>query len=180
MADAFDFVVVGAGTAGCVLAARLSEDPRNTVCLLEAGGEDRHPFIHVPATVAAAIARPSLNWRFMTVPQPALDNRRIPLPRGRVIGGSGSINGMVYFRGQPRDFDDWAAMGNPGWGYRDVLPYFIRSENNDSYADSPWHGRSGPIRVSHIPRPNPMIPAFLEAMRSLSYKRCDDFNGPDP
>ncbi|HLB85747.1 MAG TPA: lycopene cyclase family protein, partial [Steroidobacteraceae bacterium] len=90
MADAFDFVVVGAGTAGCVLAARLSEDPRNTVCLLEAGGEDRHPFIHVPATVAAAIARPSLNWCFMTVPQPALDNRRIPLPRGRVIGGSGS------------------------------------------------------------------------------------------
>lgn len=180
MADAFDFVVVGAGTAGCVLAARLSEDPRNTVCLLEAGGEDRHPFIHVPATVAAAIARPSLNWRFMTVPQPALDNRRIPLPRGRVIGGSGSINGMVYFRGQPRDFDDWAAMGNPGWGYGDVLPYFIRSENNDSYADSPWHGRSGPIRVSHIPRPNPMIAAFLEAMRSLGFKRCEDFNGPDP
>ena len=180
MADAFDFVVVGAGTAGCVLAARLSEDPRNTVCLLEAGGEDRHPFIHVPATVAAAIARPSLNWRFMTVPQPALDNRRIPLPRGRVIGGSGSINGMVYFRGQPRDFDDWAAMGNPGWSYRDVLPYFIRSENNDSYADSPWHGRSGPIRVSHIARPNPMIAAFLEAMRSLGFKRCEDFNGPDP
>ena len=180
MADAFDFVVVGAGTAGCVLAARLSEDPRNTVCLLEAGGEDRHPFIHVPATVAAAIARPSLNWRFMTVPQPALDNRRIPLPRGRVVGGSGSINGMVYFRGQPRDFDDWAAMGNPGWGYRDVLPYFVRSENNGSYADSPWHGRSGPIRVSHIPRPNPMIAAFLEAMRSLGFKRCEDFNGPDP
>jgi choline dehydrogenase len=180
MADAFDFVIVGAGTAGCVLAARLSGDPRNTVCLLEAGGEDRHPFIHVPATVAAAIARPSLNWRFMTVPQPALDNRRIPLPRGRVIGGSGSINGMVYFRGQPRDFDDWAAMGNPGWSYRDVLPYFIRSENNDSYADSPWHGRSGPIRVSHIARPNPMIAAFLEAMRWLGFKRCEDFNGPDP
>ena len=180
MADAFDFVIVGAGTAGCVLAARLSGDPRNTVCLLEAGGEDRHPFIHVPAAVAAAIARPSLNWRFMTVPQPALDNRRIPLPRGRVIGGSGSINGMVYFRGQPRDFDDWAAMGNPGWSYRDVLPYFIRSENNDSYADSPWHGRSGPIRVSHIARPNPMIAAFLEAMRWLGFKRCEDFNGPDP
>ena len=180
MADAFDFVVVGAGTAGCVLAARLSEDPRNTVCLLEAGGEDRHPFIHVPATVAAAIARPSLNWRFMTVPQPALDNRRIPLPRGRVVGGSGSINGMVYFRGQPRDFDDWAAMGNPGWGCRDVLPYFIRSESNDSFAGSPWHGKDGPIRVSRIPRPNPMIAAFLEAMRSLGFKRCEDFNGPDP
>ena len=180
MADTFDFVVVGAGTAGCVMAARLSENRRNTVCLVEAGGEDRHPFIHIPATVGAAIARPSLNWRFMTVPQPALDNRRIPLPRGRVIGGSGSINGMVYFRGQPRDFDDWAAMGNPGWSYREVLPYFIRSESNDSYAGSPWHGRDGPIRVSHIPRTNPMIPAFLEAMRSLGFKRCEDLNGPDP
>ena len=180
MTDAFDFVIVGAGTAGCVLSARLSEDGGNSVCLLEAGGEDRHPFIHVPATVGAAIARPSLNWRFMTVPQPALDNRRIPLPRGHVIGGSGSINGMVYFRGQPRDFDDWAAMGNRGWSYREVLPYFIRSESNDSFADSPYHGHSGPIRVSQIPRPNPMIPAFLEAMRSLSFWRCDDFNGPDP
>ena len=180
MAGVFDFVVVGAGTAGCVLAARLSEDGRNTVCLLEAGGEDRHPFIHVPATVAAAIARPSLNWRFMTVPQPALDDRRIPLPRGRVLGGSGSINGMVYFRGQPRDFDDWAVMGNPGWSYREVLPYFIRSESNDSYPGSPYHGRTGPIRVSRIPRPNPMIPAFLDAMRSLGFKHCEDFNGPDP
>src|SRR6185436_601694 len=180
MTEAFDFVIVGAGTAGCVLAARLSEDGANSVCLLEAGGEDRHPFIHVPATVGAAIARPSLNWRFMTVPQPALDNRRIPLPRGHVIGGSGSINGMVYFRGHPRDFDDWAAMGNRGWSYREVLPYFIRSESNDSFADSPYHGHSGPIRVSQIARPNPMIPAFLDAMRSLGFKRCDDFNGPDP
>lgn len=180
MADTFDYLVVGAGTAGCVLAARLSENRANAVCLLEAGGEDSHPFIHVPAAVAAAIGRPSLNWRFMTVPQPALDNRRIPLPRGRVIGGSGSINGMVYFRGHPRDFDDWAAMGNPGWSHRDVLPYFIRSESNDSYPGSPWHGCDGPIRVSHVPRPNPMIPAFLEAMRSAGFKRCEDFNGPDP
>jgi choline dehydrogenase-like flavoprotein len=180
MADTFDFVVVGAGTAGCVLAARLSEDRKNSVCLIEAGGEDRSPLIQIPAAVAAAIGRPALNWRFMTTPQPALNNRRIPLPRGHVIGGSGSINGMVYFRGQPRDFDDWAAMGNPGWSYREVLPYFIRSENNDSYADSPYHGHNGPIRVSHIPKPNPMIPAFLEAMHSLGFKRCEDFNGPEP
>ena len=180
MADTFDYIVVGAGTAGCVLAARLSEDRKSTVCLVEAGGEDRHPFIHIPAAVAAAIARPALNWRFMTAPQPALSGRRIPLPRGRVIGGSGSINGMVYFRGHPQDYEDWVAMGNPGWSYREVLPYFIRSESNDSYAGSPYHGHDGPIRVSHIPRPNPMIPAFLEAMRSLGFKRCDDFNGPDP
>jgi len=178
MAETFDFIVVGAGTAGCVLAARLSGG--NSVCLVEAGGNDRHPFIQVPAFVAAAISRPSLNWRFLTVPQPALDNRRIPLPRGRVVGGSGSINGMVYFRGQPRDFDDWAAMGNPGWSYREVLPYFIRSENNDSYKGSPYHGRSGPIRVSHIARTNPMIPAFLDAMHELGFKYCEDFNGPDP
>jgi choline dehydrogenase-like flavoprotein len=180
MGESFDYIVVGGGTAGCVLAARLSEDRRSTVCLVEAGGDDRHPFIHIPAAVAAAIGRPHLNWRFLTTPQPQLNNRRIPLPRGRVIGGSGSINGMVYFRGQPKDFDDWAAMGNPGWSYREVLPYFIRSESNDSYAGSPYHGTDGPIRVSHIPRPNPMIQAFLEAMRSLDFKRCEDFNGPDP
>ena len=180
MADAFDYVIVGGGTAGCVLAARLSEDGKSTVCLVEAGGEDRHPFIHIPATVGAAIGRPHLNWGFLTVPQPHLDNRRIPLPRGRVLGGSGSINGMVYFRGQRKDFDEWAAMDNPGWSYREVLPYFIRSESNDSYAGSPYHGTDGPIRVSHIPRPNPMIPAFLEAMHSLGFKRCEDFNVPEP
>lgn len=180
MPDTFDYVIIGAGTAGCVLAARLSEDRSSSVCLIEAGGEDRHPFIHVPAAVAAAIGTPKLNWRFMTTPQPNLNNRRIPIPRGHVIGGSGSINGMVYFRGQPQDFDDWAKLGNPGWSYREVLPYFIRSENNDSYAGSPYHGFEGPIRVSHIPRPNPMVPAFLEAMRSLGFPRCDDFNGPNP
>ena len=178
--DVFDYVIVGAGTAGCVLAARLSEDPNTRVGLVEAGPMDSHPFIHIPATVGAAIATPRINWRFMTVPQEHLAGRSIPIPRGHVVGGSGSINGMVYFRGHPRDFDDWAAAGNPGWSYREVLPYFLRSENNDAYADSPYHGQGGPMNVTHIRRPNPMTPAFLEAMAGLGFQRNDDFNGPSP
>lgn len=178
--EVFDYLVVGAGTAGCVLAARLSEKPDARVCLIEAGAPDRHPFIHVPAAVAAAIGTRSLNWGFLTVPQPQLNGRKIPIPRGRVVGGSGSINGMVYFRGQPRDFDDWAAAGNPGWSYREVLPYFIRSESNANYPGSPYHGTSGPLRVMHIRRPNPLNEAFLAAMATLKFKRCEDFNGADP
>lgn len=177
--DAFDYVVVGAGTAGCVLAARLSEDRDMRVALIEAGDMDRHPFIHIPAAVAAAISLHHLNWRFMTVPQEQLAGRSIPIPRGHVVGGSGSINGMVYFRGHPTDFDDWAAAGNPGWSYREVLPYFLRSESNESYPDSPYHGHGGPINVKHIKRPNPMTPAFLAAMNELGFKRNDDFNGPN-
>jgi choline dehydrogenase len=178
--DVFDYVIVGAGTAGCVLAARLSEDRDTRVALVEAGPMDSHPFIHIPATVGAAISTPGINWRFMTVPQEHLAGRPIPIPRGHVVGGSGSINGMVYFRGQPRDFDDWAAAGNPGWSYREVLPYFLRSENNDAYPDCAYHGQGGPMNVTHIKRPNPMTPAFLEAMAGLGFKRNDDFNGPSP
>jgi len=179
--DRYDYIVVGAGTAGCVLAARLCEDPATRVCLIEAGGWDRHPFIHVPALVGAAIARASLNWRFMTEPQAALDNRRIPLPRGRVVGGSGSINGMVYFRGQPQDYDDWAAAGNPGWSWREVLPYFLRSEDNPECRGSPYHGQGGPIRVAHIPTPNPLNRVFLEAFAQVGgYGPCEDFTGPRP
>jgi choline dehydrogenase len=178
--DVFDYVVVGAGTAGCVLASRLSEDPNVRVALTEAGPMDRHLFIHIPATVGAAIGRPHLNWRFTTVPQQHLAGRSIPIPRGHVVGGSGSINGMVYFRGHPGDFDDWSAAGNPGWSYREVLPYFLRSESNPSYPNSVFHGQGGPMNVMHIRRPNPMTPAFLEAMRSLGYKRNDDFNGISP
>jgi choline dehydrogenase len=175
--EVFDYVVVGAGTAGCVLAARLSEATDVRVALIEAGPKDTNPFIHIPATVGAAISMRSINWRFMTVPQKSLAGRSIPIPRGHVIGGSGSINGMVYFRGHPTDFDDWAAAGNPGWSYREVLPYFLRSENNDAYPHSPYHGHGGPMNVAFVPRPNPMTPAFLDAMQGLGYKRTDDFNG---
>jgi choline dehydrogenase-like flavoprotein len=175
--DVFDYVVVGAGTAGCVLASRLSEDRNTRVALIEAGPKDTNPFIHIPATVGAAISWPGINWRFTTVPQTNLAGRSIPIPRGHVIGGSGSINGMVYFRGHPTDFDDWAAAGNPGWSYREVLPYFLRSENNDAYPDSPYHGQGGPMNVTFVRRPNPMTPAFLDAMQGLGFKRTHDFNG---
>jgi choline dehydrogenase len=180
-ASEYDYVIVGAGTAGCVLAARLTEDPSVRVCLIEAGPRDRHPFIHVPALVGAAIGRPHLNWRFLTEPQPQLDNRRIPVPRGHVVGGTGSINGMVYHRGQPRDYDDWAAAGNPGWSTREVLPYFLRSEHNEDFPDSPHHGHSGPINVRYIRTPNPLNHSFLAAFKALGESQpCDDFTGPRP
>jgi choline dehydrogenase-like flavoprotein len=167
---------VGAGTAGCVLANRLSEDPGNRVLLIEAGGRDRHPFIHVPAATGAAIATASLNWRFMTAPQKHLHDRRLAQPRGRGLGGSSAINGMVYFRGHPKDFDDWAAGGAVGWNFREVLPYFLRAEDNLDFRDSPWHGTGGPMAVSSIRDRNPLNGAFEAAMDTLGYRYNADFN----
>jgi choline dehydrogenase-like flavoprotein len=164
-----------------VLAARLSEDPHARVCLIEAGGPARHPYIHVPALVGPAIMHRSLGWGLFTEPQAALDQRRLPLPRGKVIGGSGSINGMAYHRGHPRDYDDWAGAGNHGWAWPDVLPYFLRSENNADLRDPAVHGTAGPIHVTHIPRPNPLNTAFGEAFAGLNeYPHCADFTGLDP
>jgi choline dehydrogenase-like flavoprotein len=176
----FDYIVIGAGTAGCVIGSRLSEDPQNRVCLIEAGGSNHHPFIAIPAAVGAAIMSPKFGWGLSTVPQPHLHGRRVPLPRGRVIGGTGSINGMAYFRGPARDFDDWAAAGNPGWAYADLLPYFLRSEHNPEYARSPYHATGGPMGVSFPTSRNPLCDAFNAAMASLGYKELDDFNVPDP
>lgn len=177
----FDYVIVGAGTAGCVLAARLSEDPHTRVCLVEAGGPARHPFIQVPALVGAAIMHKGLTWGLTTEPQTALDNRRLPLPRGKVVGGSGSINGMAYHRGHPKDYDDWAAAGNAGWSWQDVLPYFRLSENNVDRRDARLHGIDGPIHVTFIPKPNRLNQAFLDAFATVGgYRRCDDFTGLDP
>ena len=176
----FDYIVVGAGTAGCVLAARLSEDADVRVALVEAGPTDRNPYIHIPAAVAAAMFHPAIGWGYSTEPQPELNNRRIPIPRGRVIGGSGAINGMAYNRGHPRDYDDWAAAGNAGWSFREVLPYFIRSEDNQAWRGSPYHGVGGPMSVIEIERPNPLNTAFLASMASLQYRESPDFNGPDP
>ncbi len=170
MADAqFDYVIVGAGTAGCALAGRLAEDPDVRVCLLEAGGSDAHPFVRTPALVGAGDRQPRVNWRFETVPQAHLNGRRIPQPRGKVVGGSGSINGMVYSRGHPRDYDDWAAAGATGWSFAEVLPYFTRSENNEDYPPSVYHGRGGPMNVRSIARPNRLNRDFIEATASLGF-----------
>jgi choline dehydrogenase-like flavoprotein len=176
----FDYIVIGAGTAGCVLASRLSENPDNRVCLIEAGSSERHPFITIPAAVGCAIMSPKFGWGLSTVPQHRLDGRRVPLPRGRVIGGSGSINGMAYFRGPAKDFDDWAAIGNPGWSYAELLPYFLRSEHNPEYAGSPYHATGGPMGVSFPTSRNPLCDAFNASMASLGYKELADFNVPDP
>jgi choline dehydrogenase-like flavoprotein len=180
MSGEFDFIVVGGGTAGCALAARLSEDSGSRVALIEAGPTDSHPYIHIPAAVAAAMFLPQIGWGYWTEPQPELQGRKIPQPRGRVIGGSGAINGMVYNRGNPRDYEDWAAAGAKGWSYREVLPYFIRSENNEAYKGSPYHGHGGPMNVHFPDNPNPLNFAFLKSMASLQYRETPDFNGPDP
>lgn len=175
----FDFVVVGGGTAGCLLAARLSEDARRRVCLIEAGGSGKSLFVNIPATLVIAQRNPALNWRFESVPQPHLNGRRIPVPRGRGLGGSALINGMVYFRGHPRDYDDWARAGAEGWSYREVLPYFRRSEHNENFGASPFHGRGGPLNVRTVTRPNPLNFAFFEAMRELGVQPREDLNGAD-
>jgi choline dehydrogenase len=176
----FDFVVVGAGTAGCVVAARLSEDPNLRVALIEAGGSNQHYFVTTPATVAAVIAHRERNWGLATVPQDALRQRRIPLPRGRLLGGSGSMNGMVYHRGHPRDYQDWAARGLPHWGWAQVLPYFIRSEHNDDYPASTYHGQTGPVHVSYVRRPHSLTRTYIEAVHGLGFELCSDFTGPNP
>ena len=176
----FDFLVIGGGSAGCALAARLSEDGRHTVALLESGGSDAHFFIRTPAAVAAAIGHRRFNWGLTTTPQAGLNNRTIPIPRGRVLGGSGSLNGMVYHRGHPLDYDDWARAGAIGWSYADVLPYFTRSENNENYPPSVYHGRGGPINVCFAKRPNPMSAVYIDAVIGLGFPACEDFAGPQP
>lgn len=173
----FDYIIVGAGTAGTVLANRLSRDPALSVCLLEAGPRDNTPLVHIPSFVGTLMFHKTYGWGYKTTPQQALGGRQVLLPRGRILGGCSSTNGMVYFRGHPKDFDEWAAMGNPGWSFREVLPYFIRSENNVDYRDSPWHGTQGEMHISHVRKYSPMIEPFLMATQSLGYPRCDDFNG---
>ncbi len=172
----YDYIVVGAGSAGCVLAARLSEDPATRVLLLEAGPADRSIWIHLPIGYGKTMWDSRYNWCFYTDPEPNMNGRRIYWPRGKTLGGSSSINGLIYIRGQREDYDHWRELGNVGWGYGDVLPYFIRSERNERGAGA-FHGADGPLRVSNIARRHPLIDAFVDGAASLGVPRNDDFNG---
>jgi choline dehydrogenase len=170
-----DFIVVGAGSAGCAAAARLSEDPATRVLLLEAGGADRNRWIHIPLGFGKTFADPSVNWCYETEPDPGAADRRVFWPRGKVLGGSSSINGMVYIRGQAEDFEHWRQLGNTGWSFDDVLPYFRRSEHQMRGADR-FHGTDGPLCVSDVAQ-HPICEAFIAATTQLGFPRNDDFNG---
>lgn len=172
----FDYVIVGGGSAGCVLANRLSADPKNRVCLLEAGGPDKDPLIHAPIGFAFFPPWSPVNWKFDTAPQKHLNNRICHQPRGRVLGGSSSINAMIYIRGSRYDYDRWQAAGATGWGWDDVLPYFKRAENNERGGDA-FHGEGGPLNVADLRYQNPLSDVFLKAAAELQLPENDDFNG---
>ena len=172
----FDYVIVGAGSAGCVLANRLTADGRHTVLLLEAGPPDTYPWIHVPIGYARTMLHPVLNWRFETEPEPHMGGRRVYWPRGRTLGGSSAVNGLIQIRGQAEDFDGWEALGATGWNARETLRYFIKSESNTRGANA-FHGDRGPLTVSDIAEKNELVDAFIGASRDLGIPANDDFNG---
>lgn len=176
---AFDYIVVGGGSAGCVVAARLSEDPNNRVLLLEAGGQDDHVFLRMPLAFLKAMPDPRFNWTYWTQPEPHLDGRVMPLPRGRVMGGSGSINGMFAMRGHPLDYDQWAQMGARGWSYADVLPYFRKME--DSWrGESKYHGKGGPVAVRPIDSPFLLHEPMMESAKAAGFDTSEDLAGEQP
>lgn len=175
----YDYIIVGAGSAGCVLANRLSEDGGVRVLLLEAGGPDRHPGIHMPVAMRAMLRRNRLDWGYETEPEPHCQNRRIPIPRGKVLGGTSSINAMIYARGHPLDYDQWRQKGLPGWGYEDVLPLFKRSERSWR-GETGYHGGAGLLQVSPQGIGSPLYGLFAEAGERLGFARIDDYNGAEP
>ncbi len=173
----FDYVIVGAGSAGCALASRLSEDPTVKVALIEAGGRDLNPWIHIPAGYYRNFSNPAVTWQFGSGPEPHLEGRTIPWPRGRVLGGSSAINGLLYVRGQHQDFDVWRQLGNVGWSFEDVLPYFKRAEDQERGED-PYHGTGGPLGVADVKlRQNALCDAFIEACAAAGIPKNNDFNG---
>ena len=174
----YDYVIVGAGSAGCVLANRLSANPDKRVCLLEAGGGHRDPMLHIPAGWATNFNNPRVDWGYQTNPEPELNDRQIYWPRGKVLGGSSAINGMVYIRGVPRDFEDWAQAGAVGWGWQDVLPYFVKAERQQTHHDE-LHGSDGPVYVEDVRDKRPIHDVFLNAMQAAGIPKNPDFNGQD-
>jgi len=177
MKASFDYIIVGAGSAGCVLANRLSENPDIQVLLVEAGPVDWNPFIHMPAGLSKLMHFRSINWNYNTEPEPALNNRSLYWPRGRVLGGSSSINAMCFSRGHRTDYDDWAQLGNPGWDWDHVLPYFKRSQDQARGADE-LHGTGGPLSVEDLSFTNPLSDVFIQAAEQAGFARNNDFNGP--
>lgn len=178
MSKIFDYIVVGGGSGGCVVAGRLSEDPGVTVCVLEAGGDGNSAVVNIPTGAVAMLPTKLNNWAFETVPQPGLGGRKGYQPRGKMLGGSSAINAMVYTRGHRWDYDHWAALGNTGWSYEDVLPYFRLSEHNEQI-DNDWHGRGGPLWVSDLRTDNPFHARYLDAARQVGLPLTDDFNGAE-
>ncbi|BBC71854.1 conserved hypothetical protein [Altererythrobacter sp. B11] len=180
MAEAsYDYIVVGAGSAGCVVAARLSEDPHSSVLVLEAGGRDEHLYLKMPLAFLKAMPDPRFNWAYMTEPEPHLDGRQLPLPRGRVVGGSGSINGMFAMRGHPADYDQWAQMGARGWSYADVLPYFRKSESSWRGEDT-YHGGAGPVAIRPIDSPHLLHRQMMETAEAAGFATTEDLAGAHP
>ena len=173
--DSFDFIIVGAGSAGCVLANRLTADGGRRVLLIEAGGEDRDIWLHIPIGYGRHFTNRDVNWLYVTEPEAECHDRRIIAPRGKVLGGSSSINGLLYVRGQAEDFDRWRQLGNVGWSHADVLPYFRKAEDQERGADE-WHGEGGPLSVSDM-EPLPICDAFINAAGQMGYARNPDFNG---
>ena len=176
MTQSFDYILVGAGAAGSVLADRLSADGRYTVCVLEAGPKDTNPFIRMPAGYVKMLNDPAMMWQFKSEPSAGSGGRQVYLPQGRVVGGSTSINGLVYNRGQAADVDRWAAMGNEGWSYQDVLPYYQRSESRPQ-GDPAFRGQTGPIKVSNVDAPDPVCDAFIDSVASHGVPAHNDYNG---
>ncbi len=175
--EVFDYIVVGAGTAGSVVAGRLSEQGKYRVCVLEAGPRDRNAFIHIPAGVLYTLRNPKINWMYKGVPSPGLNGRAIKHARGKTLGGSGSINGHIYNRGQAEDFDGWQAMGNPGWAYEDVLPWFKKSQTMLGRGDDGYHGSSGPFTVTDIEQADPLCDAFIDSAEGIGIPCNSDYNG---